>query len=210
MATSAESNQSATSLLREWMRDRIHLLGEVKIRELGEEGYLFLAEDQDRLNQFVTERVYDMAAEIGRAVLLETRRIRRFYEAEAKTEEEKQARLGRWFQRMEHQPLRGNYMRLQAMTKQDLLAAAEEREKRATVEMVTARWYRLLAAGMTDDQTVKERWQPEQVANLYESAADSLLGNLNAIINGAQAAYDTLMHTDTPDDDDDTATDESA
>lgn len=207
MATSAESNQSATSLLREWMRDRIHLLGEVKIRELGEEGYLFLAEDQDRLNQFVTERVYDMAAEIGRAVLLETRRIRRFYEAEAKTEEEKQARLGRWFQRMEHQPLRGNYMRLQAMTKQDLLAAAEEREKRATVEMVTARWYRLLAAGMTDDQTVKERWQPEQVANLYESAADSLLGNLNAIINGAQAAYDNLMHTD---DDDDTATDESA
>jgi len=207
MATSAESNKSATSLLREWMRDRIQLLGEVKIRELGEEGYLFLAEDQDRLNQFVTERVYDMAAEIGRAVLLETRRIRRFYEAEAKTEEEKQARLGRWFQRMEHQPIRGNYMRLQAMTKQDLLVAAEEREKRATVELVTARWYRLLAAGMTEEQTVMDRWKPEQVANLYESAADSLLGNLNAIINGAQAAYENIMGTDeTPEDD----TDESA
>lgn len=209
MATSAESNKSATSLLREWMRDRIQLLGEVKIRELGEEGYLFLAEDQDRLNQFVTERVYDMAAEIGRAVLLETRRIRRFYEAEAKTEEEKQARLGRWFQRMEHQPIRGNYMRLQAMTKQDLLVAAEEREKRATVELVTARWYRLLAAGMTEEQTVMDRWKPEQVANLYESAADSLLGNLNAIINGAQAAYNNIMGTDeTPEDE--TDTDESA
>lgn len=204
MATAAESNKTATSLLREWMRDRIQMLGEVKIRELGEEGIQFLAEDQDRLNQFVTERVYDMAAEIGRAVLLETRRIKRFYEAEARTEEEKQVRLGRWFQRMEHQPIRGNYMRLQAMTKADLLVAAEEREKRATVELVTARWYRLLAAGMSEEQTVADRWKPEQVANLYDTAADSLLSNLNAIINGAQEAYDAVMHT--PDE----ATDESA
>ena len=207
MATTAESNRSATSTLREWMRDRISLAGEVKIKELGEEGIQFLAEDQERLNQFVTERVYDMAAEIGRAVLLETRRIKRFYEAEAKTEEEKQQRLGRWFQRMEHQPVRGNYMRLQAMTRQDLLVAAEEREKRATVEMVTARWYRLLAAGMTEEQTVKDRYSPEQVATFYESAADSLLANLNAIIGGAQAAYDTIMHTET---DDDSQPDESA
>lgn len=205
MATAAESNKSATSTLREWMRDRISLAGEVKIKELGEEGIQFLAEDQERLNQFVTERVYDMAAEIGRAVLLETRRIKRFYEAEAKTEEEKQQRLGRWFQRMEHQPVRGNYMRLQAMTRQDLLLAAEEREKRATVELVTARWYRLLAAGMTEEQTVRDRYSPEQVASFYESAADSLLANLNAIINGAQAAYDNVMNTDT-----DSATDESA
>jgi hypothetical protein len=189
------------------MRDRISLAGEVKIKELGEEGIQFLAEDQERLNQFVTERVYDMAAEIGRAVLLETRRIKRFYEAEAKTEEEKQQRLGRWFQRMEHQPVRGNYMRLQAMTRQDLLSAAEEREKRATVEMVTARWYRLLAAGMTEEQTVKDRYSPEQVASFYESAADSLLANLNAIIGGAQAAYDTIMNTDT---DADTDENESA
>ena len=197
MATAAESNKSATSTLREWMRDRISLAGEVKIKELGEEGIQFLAEDQERLNQFVTERVYDMAAEIGRAVLLETRRIKRFYEAEAKTEEEKQQRLGRWFQRMEHQPVRGNYMRLQAMTRQDLLSAAEEREKRATVELVTARWYRLLAAGMSDEQTVSDRYSPEQVASFYESAADSLLANLNAIINGAQAAYDNVMNTTT-------------
>ena len=205
MATSAESNKSATSLLREWMRDRISLAGEVKIKELGEEGIQFLAEDQERLNQFVTERVYDMAAEIGRAVLLETRRIKRFYEAEAKTEEEKQQRLSRWFQRMEHQPVRGNYMRLQAMTRQDLLSAAEEREKRATVELVTARWYRLLAAGMVaDDQTVSQRYTPEQVASFYDSAADSLLSNLNAIINGAQATYDDIMGRD------DTQTDESA
>ena len=206
MATSAESNKSATSLLREWMRDRISLLGEVKIKELGEEGIQFLAEDQERLNEFVTERVYDMAAEIGRAVLLETRRIKRFYESEAKTEEEKQQRLGRWFQRMEHQPIRGNYMRLQSMTRDDLLAAAEEREKRATVEMVTARWYRLLAAGMQPDQTVKDRYSPEQVATFYDRAADSLLANLNAIIGGAQQAYDDIMR----DDDDEKQTDESA
>jgi hypothetical protein len=206
MATAAESNKSATSTLREWMRDRISLAGEVKIKELGEEGIQFLAEDQDRLNQFVTERVYDMAAEIGRAVLLETRRIKRFYEADATTDEERQARLGRWFQRMEHQPIRGNYMRLQAMTRQDLLAAAEEREKRATVEMVTARWYRLLAAGMTDEQTVRDRYTPEQVARFYDSASDSLLANLNAIINGAQATYDTIMNSETPD----AETDESA
>jgi hypothetical protein len=176
--------KSATSLLREWLRDEIARAGIANVGPLAEGGVLYLAEDQERLNQFVTERVYDMAAEVARAMLLETRRVRRFYEsAEGVSPEEQRVRMERWFDRMEHQPLKG-YMRLGAMTRDDLITAAEEREKRAATEVATARWYRILAQGLGEGQVVRDRYTPEQVAEAYSNATNDVLDRLSRLIDG--------------------------
>jgi hypothetical protein len=189
--------KSATSLLREWLRDQIALLGTANVGPLAEGGVLYLAEDQDRLNQFVTERVYDMAAEVARAMLLETRRVKRFYESENTTPEEQRVRMERWFDRMEHQPMKG-YMRLGSMTRDDLITAAEEREKRAATEVATARWYRILAQGLGDEQTVREAFTPEQVAEAYSNATNDVLDRLSRLIDGGldQALRDILGDDD--------------
>jgi len=187
------NGKSATSLLREWMRDRIAFVGEVRVSDLGTEGVRFLAEDQEVLNQFVTEQVYAMAAEIGRAVLLESRRIKRFYEREAETEGQRLERLERWFQRWEHNPV-GGYKRLGNMTRHDLLLAAQEREERAVNEVTTARWYRILAEGLlTDEQTVRERYTPEQVQLAWESAGETVLAGLDQIMQGVDETLRRIM-----------------
>jgi hypothetical protein len=189
--------KSATSLLREWLRDQVALLGTANVGPLAEGGVLYLAEDQDRLNQFVTERVYDMAAEVARAVLLETRRVKRFYESDEVSPEEQRIRMERWFDRMEHQPLKG-YMRLGSMSKEDLITAAEEREKRAATEVATARWYRVLAEGLGEGQVVRDVFTPEQVAEAYSNATNDVLDRLTRLIDGGldQALRDILGDDD--------------
>lgn len=200
MAFDAREGKSASSVLREWMRDRISSLGEAKVGPLADEAVQFLADDQEMLNQFVSERVYDTAAEMVRAVILETRRIKRFYEAAAKTPAEEQERVQRWFNRMEHQPIRNSYLRLRLMTREDLLAGAREREVRGSAELSVARWYRILATGMRDEQTVAEVYTPDQVSAAYQSAQTTVQNNLDLLMGGIEETLRNIMgqtNTDT-------------
>jgi len=193
MAFDAREGKSASSILREWMRDRISTLGEAKVGPLADEAVQFLADDQEMLNQFVSERVYDTAAEMVRAVILETRRIKRFYEAAATTPAEQQERVQRWFNRMEHQPIRNSYLRLRLMTKEDLLAGAREREVRGGIELGMARWYRILAAGMAETQTVADVYTPDQVSAAYESAQTTVQNNLDLLMTGIEETLRNIM-----------------
>jgi len=193
VSVDAENDKSATSVLREWMRDYIQRAGEVNVKAMAQDGVRRLADDQDLLNQFVTERVWDMAAEVGRAVLRETRQVRRFWEGAARTPEERRERLDRWFQRMEHQPVRGTYNRLGVMRKADLVAAAEERVNRARPELVTARWFLILAEGMDDEHTVAETYRPDAVARAYDTAGDFINANLDALMRGVDEALRRVM-----------------
>jgi hypothetical protein len=207
VASTAKGGHSATAILREWLRERIAQLNEANATRLSTEAVEFLATDQDLLNQFVSERVYDTTSEIVRAVLLETRRVRKFYEGAAETPGQQAERIERWFDRMEHSPTR-HYVRLRLMTRADLLAGAEERMAQGASDFTVARWYTTLAQGLVEAQTVGEVYTPEQVARAYQDAQDTVQTNLDHLMRGVDGALRRIMGTDTDTDTQDA--DESA
>lgn len=186
----------ATTRLREWVRDQVDPQERSSVTRLSEEAVRWLMEDGDLLDRFVYEQVYNTVAEIVRAVLLESRRVRRFQERLRLSADEQRAALRRWMDRMEH--CNHTYVRLGSMTRQEVVLAANEHRTRTRQGAVKWRWFATLAAGMADDETVEQAFSAEEVERAYESAQDSVTASLDTILAGVEETLARILEPDGP------------
>jgi len=196
MAEVAEPGRarSATTQVREWIRDRIDPSDRGATPRIAEGAVAWLQETPDLLDRFLYEQVFNTTAEIVRAVMLETRRVKRFAEVVDESEETKRAALQRWLDRREHVNPQVGYVRLGAMTAEELLLAAQERETRAKRDLGHARWFRMLATGLDEGQTVEERYTALQVEEAYESATETVTARMAEIMAGADDALRHILY----------------
>jgi len=186
--------RSATTQVREWIRDRIDPSDRGATPRIAEGAVAWLQETPELLDRFLYEQVFNTTAEIVRAVMLETRRVKRFTEVADESEETKREALQRWLDRREHVNPQVGYVRLGAMTAEELLLAAQERETRAKRDLGHARWFRMLATGMDEGQTVEERYTALQVEEAYESATDAVNARMEGIMSGADEALRRILY----------------
>lgn len=190
--------RSATTRVREHVRDLIGDSERVDAQEIANTVVEWLQTQPEVLDLFLYERVFDTATGVVRAVLLQTRRVQRMADLIDKPPEKQREKLWAWFDRMEHLGPKLGYARLKVMTAEELLKAAREREERAKPDLTHARWYRMLAAGLEPEQLVGERYSASEVERVYESAAKHVDQHLASIMDGAAEALDRLLN---PDDD---------
>lgn len=200
MAEKAEPGGTrATTTVREWIRDRVDPTDRGVAPRIAEEAVAWLQTDTELLDRFLYEQVFNTTADIVRSVFLETRRVKRFVQLTEQPEQERRASLQKWLDRREHVNPEVGYVRLGAMTAAELLAAADERERRAHRDLSHARWYRMLAAHMTEGQTVEDRYTADQIEEAYERASQTLTARMEGIMAGAEQAMRDILYPDTDD-----------
>jgi hypothetical protein len=191
------SERRATTRVREWLRDRIDPAERGTTAQVTQAGVEWLREDEDLLDAFLYEHLFTLVAEMVRAEMLATRRVRRMKDLLEETDEVQLLRLRQWFDRMEHVSPEVGYVRLGAMTRPDFRQARAERRARVLRDATHDRWYAMLEAGLPDDDTpVEEVYTPAQVEQAYESASQVVLGHLDQIIAGAKEALDRIIRPD--------------
>lgn len=189
--------RTATTEVREWIRDRVDPTDRGVAPRIAEEAVAWLQTDADLLDRFLYEQVFNTTAEIVRAVMLETRRVKRFTQLAEESEPQRRESLRQWLDRREHVNPEVGYVRLGAMTAAELILAASEREGRARRDLAGARWYRMLAADMTEGQTVEDRYTPGQIEEAYERASATLTSRMEGIMAGAEQAMKDILYPDT-------------
>jgi len=189
--------RGATTQVREWIRDRVDPRERATTQALTDEVVAWLKQQPDLLDRFLYERLFDLVAEMFRAVMTDTRRARRWLERAAETPEQERARLQQWFDRMEHVSPEKGYVRLGSLKRPELRAARQERATRVRRDQTHLRWYALLEEGLEDDETtVQDRYTAAQVEALYESASDTVTGRMDTILDGVNDAYRRIMFPD--------------
>ena len=73
--------------------------------------------------------------------------------------------MTKWF---EHDPKTGKYLRLSIMVKEQCLAAAENRERRAGGDLTRAGMLRMVAGRLAPGQRVSEVWSEEELERLEQ------------------------------------------
>ena len=186
--------RSATTRLREWVRDRVDPLERGSVSDLTAQAVEWMESQEDLVDQFLYERAYDTVAEVVRAVLLQTRRVQRMRERLEMPESKRREALQEWMERMEH--CDKTYVRLGSMTKEELELGAEEERVRTGHSATKWRWYTMLAAGMEIGQTVEQRYTALQVEQCYLSAQEEVSSKLDDILAGVDEALDRIINPD--------------
>jgi hypothetical protein len=178
------------------MRARIDPAERGTTAQIAEAALEWLQQDEDLLDTFLYEHLLAITSEMVRAEMLATRQTKRWKEMLDEPEEARRARLQQWFDRMEHVSPEAGYVRLGAITMEELLTGARERETRIVRDATGARWFRMLASGMRPGQTVEEAYTPRQVEQAYESAQEVVVSRLDSIMAGAKEALDRILNPD--------------
>jgi len=186
--------RSATAQVRERTRDRVDTSSRDNTKRITLEIVEWLKEDEDLLDTFLYEQAFHTVAEVVRAVMAESRRVKRYRDLLEEPEEFRRQRLQEWLDQREHVNPKVGYVRLGAMTRPDLKLAREDREARVTRDATRLRWYALLEAGMPDDeQTVEQVYTALQVEQAYESASEAVLAHLSRLTEGAADALRSIL-----------------
>lgn len=161
---------TARAAIAGWLRLQLAGATEVRLPDLTNEAVEFVASDRKLLRSFLGEMlrpiVYDCAQRIvgkdreGFIVLGDVLLRRGEFETRAHT-------LGsRWTRWLEH--VGDRHINIMAMTRQDLLIAAEERERRAAADTGVAQLWRAIADRLKKGQTVGDRFKPADLDALSE------------------------------------------
>ena len=172
---------SATMELYRWAEKEVSGVGaadRLKISDLTERAKERFTVKQDWVDRFVDEALTDMVRSVCRQVVASTRGGYKKYifkdtvlgvqtYAEQTTKEAATLHMklmSKWGQWMEFNGQQ--HVRLFEMTRQDLLQAAAERERRAERELEIAALWRAMAAQMTDSVVVRDVFNPAQIEAL--------------------------------------------
>lgn len=189
--------RGATTRVREWVRDRVDPAERTTTVALTEATVEWLQTEPELLDRFLYEQIFNTCGEIIRAVMLNTRRVRRAKEQSEETDEQARERLRQWFDRMEHVSPTAGYVRLGSMTRVELREAREERAKRVLRDGTHLRWYAILEQGLDDDvTTVEDRYTAAQVEQAYESASDTVSSRMDSILEGVAPALRAILYPD--------------
>lgn len=84
---------------------------------------------------------------------------------------------GAWARWLERDPTTGTHVRIVDMTRDQLLAAANDRDARAKVQRTRARFNRALAAQMGDGQRVRDAWTDYAIDALWRRVSGEEQGD---------------------------------
>lgn len=151
---------SPRAILRGWVREQVDGQEEVHVPKLADAALAHFRSDQTFLDALLAENLPSMVSDVCRTVLAKTRFIHLGDEYVTREAFEGRA-TSRWDLWMEHAGDR--HVALTAMTKVDLLTAAEERDHRAAEESRRAKFLRTLAAPLKQGETVGAHFTAEQL-----------------------------------------------
>ena len=142
------------------------------LRQLADRAVARFREDADFLDLLIPEYflrgglLYDL---MQQRVARTRHFAQRFDPATPLSARQHHNRLSKWSQFCEH--ANGRHVKLLTMRKGELLLAAKERRARGAVEARYAALWERLANGMTEEQTVGERYQVAEIEDAYRQVA---------------------------------------
>jgi len=161
-----EAKSTPRGKLRAWFEQRIEGVDELDMAAIEAEAADYFLSDREWAKGMFGRLI----AQELRALLSQMReRVSLGDSATTKKglKERADAAARRWGAWVEHTPQ--GYVRLMAMTRSQLLAAASERETRGLTEYRTARLWRDMAAKLkNDEQMVREHFSPVQIEKLEQ------------------------------------------
>jgi hypothetical protein len=165
------ADESARLRLRAWLQERRDSEDVLQQSELAREALEHFLPDASFTQALAREKLPAMVYEEAKRVI-GTGRVHPDNEPSAERETHRggvaaaKSKWHRWFEHVDDR-----HVRLTAMTRGDLLRAAEEREQRGDGEYVKARHWRRLAADMeTDWETVGQRFSEAEIDAALEAA----------------------------------------
>lgn len=163
------SETSARTQIRDWVKDIIQDADEVNVPTVASQAYEHFMKASGFTKRFYEENAGAIVHDIVADVVANTRRYIPMGNNAAATRQgvrrraQEHAVFSRW---LEH--ANGRHIRLLEMTKKDLLAAADERERRGDTEYRIANLLRALAAPLTDEDIAGGIWSPQQIEQKYQ------------------------------------------
>ena len=171
----AEKQQQEQSA-RQWFREIVKTLidGETSYKQpdVAREALIVAKKDRTKWRLLVEEWEYSAAYEEVRGIVAQGRSSSnlRVIGDHAFTPEAASAdferRFSKFWSRTEHVADRN--ILLPEMSREDLIVAATEREKRGTEELFNAQFLRRLANGLEGDKLVSQRFSEEEVTKLWD------------------------------------------
>lgn len=170
-ATATEPTARAT--LAGWVREHMAGRSEVALPDVTDAAVSWLMDHPKALRPLLHELVRPLVYTIVQAVAARTRGRTLVAASVEELAALKRPGRERWRAWLEHAGER--HVRLHAMTRSDLLAAADAREARGERELAIAAFWRALAAELTGGQTVGERFSTEALAQFAAGRGVSLV-----------------------------------
>lgn len=170
------------TLIREWWKDEIGKSDVVDIKSLVDEAIATMLQDATFLSRFSEEFLRPVVMDVAREFIASERRayrepepkpfvwptLREITSGEVAQRIEDAAPkrdMSKW---LEHDPKTGKYLRLGIMVKEQCLAAAESRERRAGGDLTRAGMLRMVAGRLSPGQRVSEVWSEEELERLEQ------------------------------------------
>ena len=174
MAEGAEVDGTGTTVrqtIRAWWREQLADAEGIDLPAATDRGALALRQDPDFRERFLDECLRPMVYEIGLALISRERggaapgtRKLSAKQIAARIEEDAE----RWSRWLEHDPTTGRHVPFLALTKEQAIAAAVERERRAGGDLRRAALLRLAAGRLEPGQAVGDVWTAEELAVMEE------------------------------------------
>jgi hypothetical protein len=147
--------------LSTWLREQIAQQKEIDMPALADSAVAHFSADVDFLRDWAADTLRPVAYTLGTQIAADSRVPSVHHAAPAPTGIEAMKPRPTWLTRLEH--VNGRYIRLGAMTKQEVSDWAKERRERGTIELHLAGLGDKLAAQMPDDKTVAEVFTDEKI-----------------------------------------------
>lgn len=180
------AEESVSQIVRAWWRD---LIGEdemVDLKKKAPDAARQLREDPGFVELFLDQHLESIVYDIGRRMLGVDRALLRVgstigtASALRKQIEQDGKEMNFWTW-MEHVPVIDVHIALPALSREQVLLAADFRDRQAASQVHNAGFLRLIAGKMKNGQQVKDVWNAEQLARLWSEIDVATTFSLNSI-----------------------------
>ena len=161
----SEPETSVRSIVMDWFNEEVDLPDDFTLRDLCRLAFLRFGEDESFKTR-LTEEYFtrnELLYSLMQQRVADTRRLGQLVRGNTKSIN---TRLSHWERYFEH--VENRHKRLMSMSKADLLVAAAARHRRGSHELLLAKLWAQLAAPMTDEEVVADRYTVEQIECAYQ------------------------------------------
>ena len=168
MTTETKTPMTARARIREFVESAIEGQDEFSLTELSARASAELLSDPKFVRAFGEQLLQQMMYEEVQRVVARKRDLLSFEDqvlTPAAFERKKEQFGSRFLSWYEHSG--DKHINVLKMSRPELLASADERDKRGSKEINLARLWRRLANGLEGDQIVEERFTSEEIESMY-------------------------------------------
>lgn len=162
--TAVAKESSPRAQVAGWVRERVKGGSEFSLPDLRDDAREHFGKDRAFMRALLNDFLGTVFYDVVQGVVGQTRGLVMLGDTVTSEEafrERAQRRASKWAKWIEH--CNGRHISLMEMTREDLIAAAAEREGRAAVELRIAALWRALAERLEGDQAVRERFTPQEI-----------------------------------------------